>query len=172
MTRRIALAALLGAASLAAAAPASAQGYRNPGADGTWAERSWVNPYTGGAFNNGTSMLLDVMRNNQQRLDAIARPGSRAGGVMPQASAASSDPSFRLTNRASISIARIFVSPSQVDDWGADRLGTAVLGAGQSLIIHLPAGLCVNDVRVVFATGQTLERRRVNTCALTDMAFP
>ena len=59
-----------------------------------------------------------------------------------------------------------------VNSWGPDRLGDRTLNSGGSYTIRLPAGQCANDVRVVYGSGQASERRRVNTCSLTDMVFP
>lgn len=88
------------------------------------------------------------------------------------ASAQSNDPSFRLTNNSSTTINEIYVSSSNNNSWGADRLGDRTLGSGNSYTIRLPAGQCVNDIRVVYANGSANERRRVNTCGLTDVVFP
>ena len=85
--------------------------------------------------------------------------------------AALGDPSFRLTNRGGMAINEIYVSAAQDRNWGADRLGQDVLPAGRFALIRLPQGQCVNDVRVVFANGRAEERRRVDTCAITDMTF-
>jgi hypothetical protein len=88
------------------------------------------------------------------------------------ASAQSNDPSFRLTNNSSMRINEIYVSSSNNDSWGADRLGDRALGSGNTYTIRLPTGQCVNDIRVVYSNGQASERRRVNTCSLTDLVFP
>jgi hypothetical protein len=85
---------------------------------------------------------------------------------------ASADPSFRLVNASPVTINEVYVSSSNDSQWGRDRLGQGVLPAGQAFVIRLPAGMCVNDLRVVYANGQSLERRRVNTCALTDLRVP
>lgn len=82
------------------------------------------------------------------------------------------DPSFRVTNNAPNAINEIYVSSAATNSWGADRLGDRTLGSGASYMVGLPAGQCVNDVRVVFSNGEATERRRVNTCSLTDMVFP
>ena len=88
------------------------------------------------------------------------------------AQAQTNDPSFRLTNRGRVEINEVYVSSSADSNWGADRLGQNTLPAGASIIIRLPAGRCMNDLRVVYANGQASERRQVNTCNLTDIAFP
>lgn len=93
---------------------------------------------------------------------------------------ASPDPSFRLVNRDPAAVHEIYVQPAIGRDvppngsraWGADRLGQDVLVPGRFARISLPAGQCVNDIRVVFAEGRTVERRRVDTCATSQLAFP
>ena len=81
---------------------------------------------------------------------------------------AQGNPDFRLNNRSGQTINEVYVSSSNVNSWGQDRLGANVLPSGQSLEISLPAGQCVNDIRVVLGSGRALERRGVNTCELTD----
>jgi hypothetical protein len=97
--------------------------------------------------------------------------GSINQGGQPVQPAALGDPSFRLTNRGGMAINEIYVSSTRDRDWGADRLGQDVLPAGRFALIRLPQGQCVNDVRVVFSDGRAEERRRVDTCAITDMDF-
>ncbi|WP_137180270.1 hypothetical protein [Roseomonas sp. AR75] len=82
--------------------------------------------------------------------------------------AQTSDPSFRLNNRSGVTINEVYVSSANDNAWGPDRLGQDVLQPGQTLIIRLPQGQCINDLRVVFANGQAHERRRVDTCQITD----
>lgn len=88
------------------------------------------------------------------------------------ARAQSGDPSFRIINNAAGTINEIYVSSAATSDWGPDRLGERSLGRGASTVVRLPAGQCVNDVRIVYASGEATERRRVDTCKLTDMVFP
>ena len=97
--------------------------------------------------------------------------GVAGGAGVPPGTAASRDPSFRLNNAGGHTIREIYVSAATSSAWGPDRLGSAVLAPGQRVAIPLPMGQCVNDVRVVFMDGRADERRQVNTCALTDMAF-
>lgn len=66
-------------------------------------------------------------------------------------------------------IREIYVSSAEDSGWGGDRLGAGVLQPGQMLVVRLPTGQCVNDLRVVFMDGQAQEQRGVNTCALTDI---
>jgi hypothetical protein len=99
-----------------------------------------------------------------------ALAGLTLGGLAAEAQ--TNDPSFRVTNNSSAKINESYVYSSGVNSWGPDRLGDRTLNTGGSYTIRLPAGQCVNDVRVVYGSGQASERRRVNTCSLTDMVFP
>jgi hypothetical protein len=89
-------------------------------------------------------------------------------GLAAPASAQSTDPSFRLNNRSGVTIQEVYVSSSARSDWGQDHLGQNVLHHGQTLIVRLPVGECVNDMRLVLANGRSMERRNVNTCSITD----
>lgn len=82
--------------------------------------------------------------------------------------AQSNDPSFRVNNRTRAAVNEIYVSSANDSAWGADRLGANVLSPGQSFIVRLPQAQCINDIRIVFANGQAHERRRVDTCQITD----
>jgi hypothetical protein len=84
------------------------------------------------------------------------------------AQAQSNDPSFRVNNQTRATINEIYVSSANDSGWGADRLGANVLAPGQSLTIRLPSGQCLNDIRVVYASGQSQEWRRRDTCQITD----
>jgi hypothetical protein len=84
------------------------------------------------------------------------------------ATAQSSDPSFRLNNLTNVAINEVYVSSANDSSWGVDRLGQNILPAGQSIVVRLPQGQCMNDIRVVFVNGQANERRRVDTCQIVD----
>jgi archaellum component FlaF (FlaF/FlaG flagellin family) len=86
--------------------------------------------------------------------------------------AQSNNPDFNLNNRGNVVINEVYVSSSGVSSWGNDRLGQNVLAPGNRVSIVLPAGQCMNDIRVVYANGQSSERRQVNTCNLTEVNFP
>jgi hypothetical protein len=160
----IAAAALLGLAAVADAPAALAQQYWLPNGPG------------GTSFNNPNGSLLGTMNEHmlQRHMwqQQYGRPGASGGGAAPRQQAAAGDPSFRLTNRSGVTLNELYVSSSSDGTWGPGRLGQSVLPGGAQFVVRLPMGQCVNDIRVVYANGQAHERRRVNTCALTDMAFP
>ncbi len=84
----------------------------------------------------------------------------------------SNNPDFTLQNRGQQAINEIYVSSARSNAWGNDRLGANTLAPGANFSVVLPAGQCVNDIRVVYANGTATERRAVNTCNLTEVTFP
>lgn len=76
---------------------------------------------------------------------------------------------FRLNNGLGQPISEVYVSSSGENSWGSDLMGANVLAPGGVLTLSVPAGQCLNDIRLVLADGTTLERRRLNTCELTDV---
>lgn len=88
------------------------------------------------------------------------------------ARAQTTDPSFRLNNRSNETIMEVYVSSSNDQSWGQDHLGANVLPPGQTFIVRLPNGQCVNDIRIVVDGGRSVERRQINTCRLTDINYP
>ena len=87
--------------------------------------------------------------------------------------AAQSNPSFNVANRASSVINELYASPASASNWGRNRLAGVAVPPGQRYAIRLPAdGNCIYDVRVVYANGQSDERRGVDTCAVDDLPFP
>lgn len=93
-------------------------------------------------------------------------------GFAAAAQAQTTDPSFRLNNRSNQTIMELYVSSSAVSNWGQDLLGANVLPPGQTFIVRLPNGQCVNDIRIVVEGGRAIERMQINTCNLTDINYP
>jgi hypothetical protein len=105
-------------------------------------------------------------------LCTIAAAAAFALGFAGAAQAQSTDPSFRLNNRSNQTILEVYASSSSTSDWGRDHLGANVLPPGQSFIIRLPAGQCINDIRIVIEGGRNIDRMQINTCNLTDINYP
>jgi hypothetical protein len=105
-------------------------------------------------------------------LGTLAAAAALFAGLAGAAQAQSTDPSFRLNNRSDQTIMELYANSSQVSDWGRDHLGANVLPPGQSFIVRLPAGQCVNDIRIVLEGGRNIDRMQINTCDLTDINYP
>ncbi len=104
------------------------------------------------------------------RLDSVSFPANATRSTARNAP--SSDPSFRLVNRGRSEINEVYASPSGDDDWGQDQLGDDTVATGTMRVVRLPAGQCTWDVRVVFANGDSTEKRRLDLCAITDLRVP
>jgi hypothetical protein len=104
------------------------------------------------------------------------RPSAGAGASIGGGSGASvgrgGNPSFVLTNGTNATIREVYVSLSSDNNWGGDRLGANVLNPGQGLNVNLPSGnVCTVDIRVVYMNGQSAERRRVETCSISQFVW-
>lgn len=83
------------------------------------------------------------------------------------------NPSFNVVNRSANAINELYASPAGMTTWGRDRLTSRFVPPGQNAPIRLLAdGNCVYDIRVVYANGQSDERRGVNTCNTDNVFFP
>lgn len=83
------------------------------------------------------------------------------------------NPSFYLVNRSNSAINEVYATTANTRTWGRDRLANESIAPGQSYPIRLPAdGNCMYDIKVVYANGQTEERRSLNTCRLENVVFP
>ena len=105
-------------------------------------------------------------------LGSAAVAAAFAFGLADAAQAQTTDPSFRLNNRSNQTVMELYVSASSNNNWGQDLLGQNVLPPGQTFVVRLPNGQCVNDIRIVVEGGRATERRQINTCELTDINFP
>ena len=85
--------------------------------------------------------------------------------------AQNNDPGFNVVNRAGRTIEQLYVSSARENSWGQDLLGQNVLENGRSFPVRLPAGQCMNDIRVVYQGGQSEERRAVDTCPISEVVF-
>lgn len=104
------------------------------------------------------------------------RPSAGAGAAIGGGSGASigrgGNPSFVFTNGSGVTIREVYVSLSSDNNWGPDRLGANVLNPGQRLSISLPSvGVCTVDMRVVYMNGTSSERRRVETCSISQFIW-
>ncbi|HEY4252169.1 MAG TPA: Tat pathway signal protein [Roseomonas sp.] len=144
----------------------------------------WVTPNFGDClldvrvrFANGTESRR--MQVNACNISRIAFGGGGGGGYVggggPGASigeAPAGNPSFVFVNGTGVTIREVYISLSSDRNWGADRLGANVLEPGQSMQIGLPIGRgCNTDIRVVFMSGQPVERRGIETCSRQQVVW-
>ncbi|MBL6453791.1 hypothetical protein JMJ55_00565 [Belnapia sp. T6] len=101
----------------------------------------------------------------------LGQPGGPAPRTAPRTqpnSTQQGNPSFNLVNQSGKVIEEFYASPSSQQNWGPDRLGDDVVQAGATFPVRLPQGECTYDIRIVFAGGQSQERRNVNACSVTN----
>ena len=81
---------------------------------------------------------------------------------------------FTLVNNTSASFNHVFVSPSDVEDWGDDVLGKDVRDAGENVFIYFkrftPGG-CAYDIRVVADDGREGKLLNVDLCSIDTVTF-
>lgn len=78
---------------------------------------------------------------------------------------------FWLANQSGQTIESAYVSPSRLSNWGPDILGSSVLPPGEQVHVTPQAPDCVLDIRVRYQGGREEERRNVNACGLSRVAF-
>jgi hypothetical protein len=81
--------------------------------------------------------------------------------------------SFVLHNQGAAAFREVYVSASSDPDWGPDRtreVSGPPLVPGRTMVVLLPGGQCLNDIRVVYANGRAWERRQLDTCGTRDVA--
>lgn len=95
--------------------------------------------------------------------------------VLVLAQGALADPrDFELDNNSSVDIAYVYVSPTALDDWGDDIMGTDVLPSGQSVNINFAkfnGSSCQYDVKVVGIGGQEGYLYKVDLCSVSTVTF-
>ena len=74
-----------------------------------------------------------------------------------------------VTNRSSVTLQSVFVS--RTPNWGADRLGAAVVEPGQSFPMRLRSAECQVRVRAVFQNRREEVRETVDVCAGQPVVF-
>ena len=93
--------------------------------------------------------------------------------TLPIAAHAADNPSFNVVNRTRSEIMELYATPAGMTTWGQDRLVDDTVPPNENRPVRLPAdGNCVYDIKAVFASGQSDERRAVNTCAVDHVFFP
>ncbi|MGG5810059.1 Tat pathway signal protein [Falsiroseomonas sp. CW058] len=148
--------------------------------------RVWVTPNFGDCLldvrvtyqGGGEETRMQVNACNLSQI-VFGRSGAGAGagigggaGAMVQPGRVVGNPSFNFVNGTGVTIREIYVSLSSDGNWGPDRLGANVMQPGQRMSISLPAtGVCTVDMRVVYMDGRAAERRRIETCSVSDFVW-
>ena len=105
---------------------------------------------------------------------AIAVMALVLAGSTPRVSA--DERNFTLINASAITITDVYVSASDLADWGDDILGRDVLYSGEEVDILFSrfdgeAGICHYDIRVLGQNGEEGYLYGVNLCETTSVTF-
>jgi S1-C subfamily serine protease len=128
--------------------------------------------YEGGGIEEKTRLNLcrvaSVSFDGSGARTAGAAGSGRAGSG---AGAETGNPSILLVNRSGRVVREAYASLSTDTGWGSDRLGQSVLAAGRSFTLSLPNGPCRWDLRVVYEDQREEEKRNLNLCQVSEVAF-
>ncbi|MBY0329384.1 MAG: hypothetical protein K2X49_01775, partial [Acetobacteraceae bacterium] len=83
---------------------------------------------------------------------------------------------LRLRNAAPVPVVELYADPPGAAARGPDRLGTAVLGAGESMVLAPPPDLpaadrCRADLTAVFRDGRELRLAGRDLCAAGEVVL-
>ena len=81
---------------------------------------------------------------------------------------------FTLYNETGQVISYVYVSPSNVKDWGDDVLGKDTLDDGDNVFIYFKkfnSGSCLYDIKVVTDSGAEGELDQVDLCSIDKVTF-
>jgi hypothetical protein len=109
-------------------------------------------------------------RRNQDTCRIAQMVFGSAAQAPPSAQQGQANPSFNLVNHGQQAMREVYVSSVREENWGRQRLPRA-MNPGEHLAVRLPAGDCMNDVRVVWEDGRAEERRGLDTCRIVNLVF-
>jgi hypothetical protein len=89
-------------------------------------------------------------------------------GAVSAPAFAQCDTAFTITNRSNTVVNELYFSRSSNQNWGNDRLGANVLAPGASANFRPSPGGSY-DFKVVFANGQSQERRNIDLCSVSNV---
>lgn len=131
--------------------------------------RLWVVPDTSDCLVDLRVVFASGRADERRRINAC-QISEFAWNTAAAPVAKGGDPSFRFTNATGLVVRELYVSLSIDNNWGRDRLGQGVLQPGQNVWVPMPGGrACQVDIRVVYGDGRAAERRRMETCSITDV---
>jgi hypothetical protein len=71
----------------------------------------------------------------------------------------------KILNNSGKTVTQLHVSEGSGSDWGVDQLGDTVLQPSQAFPLRRSNGACVQDLRIVFDDGKSVEQRAIDLCA-------
>lgn len=90
--------------------------------------------------------------------------------VMPFRPAPGCDTRFRIANQSGLTVRELYFSPTAVNAWGRDQLGSSMLPPGR--FVNYQANNATRyDFRVIWVNGRAAELRGVNVCAARQVTI-
>ncbi len=81
---------------------------------------------------------------------------------------------FNVVNGTSVVLTHVFVSPSDIVDWGDDIMGRDVLNPAETVNVtfgKFDGNSCLYDVKVVGQAGESGVMYKVDLCSVTTVTF-
>ena len=132
-------------------------------------ERNQSGDRDGGERGNGERSGTE-RGNGERGASENAGETVRMGSDSQRSRADNFDRRVRIVNNSGQTISVLKGSPTSDQNWGADRIPTMTLSAGQSTIVDFNDnnGECRYDLQATFQDGSTREQRDVNICQVTE----
>ncbi len=137
-----------------------------------------------GACSSTTTVNTNTANSNAANKNAntnAAAPANNNTAAAPASSTASApadatagaEQDFTLHNKTGVIIDKLFVSPSDKDDWQEDILGKDVLADGESLEIkfHPKEKAAKWDLKVQDSTGNSIEWHDLNLTEISEVTL-
>ncbi len=111
---------------------------------------------------------------NTCAVEDVAFGGAGTAAPVAATGKAADDPSIKLFNRAAKPIADFRATPTgSTTGASPNRLGASPLAPDNFRAITLPRdGNCIFDLRVVYADGKAVEKKKANLCRIAELAVP
>jgi hypothetical protein len=111
---------------------------------------------------------------NTCAVEDVAFGGPAAAGQVAATGKAADDPSIKLFNRSARPITEFrAVATGSTGGASPNRLGPSPLPPDNFRAITMPRdGNCIFDLRVVFADGKAVEKKKANLCRIAELPVP
>jgi len=123
--------------------------------------------------NNANSNANSNAANKNAANTNAAAPANNNTGAAPATETAGAAQDFTLHNKTGVVIDKLFVSPSDKDDWQEDILGQDTLGDGQSVEIkfHPKEKAAKWDLKVEDNKGNSIEWHDLNLMEISEVTL-
>lgn len=108
----------------------------------------------------------------QQGAQRPGTPPASPAPAAPQQATPQQDRAANVINRTAVAITTLYVSSTEEDNWGTNRITGQPLAAGRSFQVRLGQGRhCRFDLQAVYTDGKVEERRDQDVCRNRQVVF-